>query len=278
MRDIQTELEQWDSDAPTYWEPNAGDILIGIVKGYSSQGSGESETLTIQEEETGLLVAVPLDSPDLVNLIKLQRPHTGERIGIKYLHPQTDNGASFVLMVDRAAQQPEANANQPAADSPQLPDLRDVIDPVDAVADSSELPDLRDVIDPLSSEEMEGTTDEERSFIENALLEEPAVPDPPAFQQPSMIYSDGMLREIIRRQDEHIAQQAENIRELEGILASAIPLLCSGSEPAPPAPTETEQSLPNDGFGRFRIAITIVSSMSLALAGYLAYVLLWART
>ena len=142
MRDIHAELEQWDYDAPTRWEPSPGDILIGVVKGCSSRGPENAvESVTVQEEETGLLVAVVLDSPDLVNLVKLQRPHAGERIGIKCTSSQADGGRYFVLMVDRSEPDAQPQCDQAPADEPGATEVYD------------------------EAEDVVGATDEERFFI-----------------------------------------------------------------------------------------------------------------
>lgn len=245
MRDIHAELEQWDYDAPTTWEPSSGDILIGVVKGCSSRGSENAvETLTVQEEETGLLVAVLLDAPDLANLIRLQRPHAGERIGIKCVSSRAKDPSRFILMVDR-----DQIGEQPL--------------PIPTGEDAPEAAELHD-------DDVEGATYEERSFIEQALHED----DPPNPEFASQ-EDDGALREIIRRQDEQIAQQARSITELESIITSAIPLLCNSA--GPEASAKADEPPANNGMSKFALAITFVSSLSLALACYIAYLLLSAH-
>jgi hypothetical protein len=248
LRDIHAELEQWDYDAPTAWEPLSGDILIGVVKGCASRGHQNAvESLTVQEEETGLLVAVLLDSPDLVNLVKLQRPHAGERIGIKCMSSQADGSRCFVLMVDRSEREAQPQCDQTPAEAPEAAEEYD------------------------ETENVAGATDEERSFIEQALLQDDFTSDPKLTSPPE---SDATLREIIRRQDEQIARQAENVRELERMLASAIPLIGNAPEPEAFVYPAVEESITDSGVSTFELAIVFMSSLSLALAGYLAYVLL----
>lgn len=239
MRDIHAELEQWDYDAPTRWEPSPGDILTGVVKGCSSRGPGNAlESVTVAEEETGLLVAVVLDSPHLADLVKLQRPHVGERIGIKCMSSQPDGGPHFVLMVDRTEPEAQPQCDQEPADEPEAAEVDD------------------------EAEDMEGATHEEREFIEQALLQDDFTSDPKPTFPPE---SDATLREIIQRQDDQIERQAQNVRELERILASAIPLIG----------TAGEESDTQSGVNRFALVTIFVSSFSLALAGYLAYVKAW---
>jgi hypothetical protein len=197
------------------------------------------ESIIVQEEDTGLLVAVMLDSPDLAKLVKLQRPRIEERIGIKCTSSHLDSGQHFVLMVDRSAPDQEIKCVQE-----------------DGCYDECE--------------DVTGATDEERFFIEQALQQDDCNPD----AKPTTILNiDSPLREIIDRQDEQIAQQTENVRELERIIASAIPLIGKVSETKAPICATAEESKTERWHSRIIFLLVFVSSLSMALAGYLAYVM-----
>ncbi len=240
MRDIYAELEQWNYDATTRWEPSTGDILIGVVKGCSPCGIGNTlESIIVQEEDTELLVAVMLESPDLNKLVKLQRPRINERIGIKCTSSQLEGGQHFVLMVDRSAPYQE----------------------IKCVQEEVCYDECEDVV---------GATDEERCFIEQALLQDDCNFDA---KSASVLNIDSHLREIIDRQDVQIAQQTVNVRELERIIASAIPLLGKSPETKVPVSTPTEESKTEHRYSRIFLFLVFLSSLSIALAGYLSYVM-----
>lgn len=204
----------------------------------------------MQEEETGLPIAVVLDSPDLAKIAKVQRPREGERIGIKCVSSPADGDPRFVLVLDRAKPEPQPKKAKPPKEEPEPIDVDD------------------------EAEESVGATEEERLFIEQALMEDDhAIP---AAAQTAPQNSDSALREIIDRQDEQMARQAEYIRELQGLLGMAIPLLRGSSEPEPLPCTAVEEPPTKTRVSPFAVAIFCISSLSLGLAGYLTYVLVLA--
>lgn len=215
MRDILTELENWDSNAPVDWNPSSGDILIGVVTGYTSGTSKlESARLSVKEEETGISVTVRLDNPRLANLIKLQRPHLGERIGIKCADSQ-----NYILMVDRLVEQTDQQS------SPVEQQFNDIPNEVE--------------------DDSFGATQEERSFIEQSLTGS-STPDTTEAQTAQPIGNESVLEQIIQMQKEQITRQSETISKLESLLATAIESLGSKTQSAisvASAPAISYQSL-----------------------------------
>lgn len=241
MRDIQAELEQWDYDAPTKWEPAEGNILVGRVIECSSDIRGQDDdVLIIQEEDTQLQVAVALDAPQLAKLVKLQRPHPGERVGIKRLSSSNTNEKQYILMVDRSA------VNPTRKDKPTEDDAYNL-------ADNST-----------------GATAEERSFIEQALMDSGFTVDT---QTPISMDSENTLREIIKRQDEHIARQMESVRELAHTLASTIPQIRPTAETETPRITSEIEPQTKGKIDKLALAMTFASSFLLVLTAFLFYIL-----
>jgi hypothetical protein len=212
LRSLRAELENWNYDAPTEWNPGPDDILVGEVKEYSSHdwNQGVVETLTVQEEETGSLVLVRLDSEQLANLIKLQRPRVGDRIGLKNVGMQSGSGDNhYVLMVDR---QPAAGSDSPEAQTSRS----------------------QQNVEVTEEDEDTAATLEERLFIEQELDKTPT----PTIQDASSLPgTESALREIINRQDQEIRRQAEMLDKLESMLATSIQYL--GEK----APSSTEFDL-----------------------------------
>jgi len=253
LRNIHAELENWDQNAPIEWKPSTGDILIGVVTGCPTRGPGLAvESVTIQQEQTDILVAVSLDSPHLANLFKLQRPHPGERIGIKCLEAHPDSNESrFVLMVDRAEVDGPADEYQP------LP------------LDESEDPDSAVM------------TEQERLFIEEALIDRSDdASDPPDNDPEPALESAYALRTIMRHQQEEIARQVESLRGLESMLAQAIPLIASAppaphlesAAPSGPTSVDSASAIPENAQGRKRrvnwmlLFLVFLTSCSLGVA------------
>lgn len=206
MRSLRAELENWNYDAPTQWNPGNGDILVGTVKSYSSCEASEGvfETLTVQEEDTGALALVRLDDPELANLVKLQRPRVGDRIGFKYAGKHSDKSDNhYVLMVDRQEDSSEPTLSDTLAKEIQPPE------------------------ETAGYDETTGATAEERLFIEQGL--DTSVPafdfDDTHSDVAGISGTESSFNEIIKRQDDEIHRQAEIIEKLEGMLSAAIPLI-----------------------------------------------------
>jgi hypothetical protein len=262
MRDLHAELEKWNEDALTEWDPGAGDILVGVVESQSQGDACGIDSITVKEEETGTPILVKIDSPQLACLLTLQRPNVGERIGLKYNGKKNETGEKrYVLMVDRE----------------HIPDVTEASECTASVSDEC-------------VDDFVGATAEERLFIEQSLEDQSA-----AFETCMVdevpVSSDLTLREIIRRQDEEILRQSGNIERLETMLASAIPLI---SNKVVPTNTETplqvtadqtsdvdnSQGVPDTGRrmpGWARFCLTTIALAASCGLGVAAHILLHIR-
>lgn len=158
------------------------------------------------------MVSLPLDNPHLANLIKLQRPHVGERIGIKYADSQ-----HYVLMLDRLAERADLQG------SPYEQQLHNT--QIEVQDDSY------------------GATEEERNFIEQALTENLAS-DTIETHIAESAGIESALRQIIQIQQEQITRQTDTISKLEELLASAIEKLGNKTQPIPPAAARPTANYP----------------------------------
>lgn len=102
MRDLRAELKDWTDGTPIEWQPSDGDILVGFLRERLTDASG-AECIVVEEERTGIPVALSLDSPMLRSLLEIHNPRGSERIGIKCIGLDADGTRRFVMVLDRWA-------------------------------------------------------------------------------------------------------------------------------------------------------------------------------
>src|SRR5215471_17069616 len=103
-RDLHTELATLPDEWPPAWKPVAGEILVGVVQRYAQGPTpyGWVHTVLVTEERTGDVWSLWLSSTVLLQQFQQQRPHPGERIGLKYQGKDPEKGYhKYRLVVDR---------------------------------------------------------------------------------------------------------------------------------------------------------------------------------
>lgn len=113
MRDLRTELEEFDGYPPS-WRFKEGDIVVGRILSYQQAQTnyGPGWVCVIEEEKLGRL-SIWLTSVVLVDCFRKLKPRIGERIGIRCLgrDPMKDYWR-FALKVDRPQAEPDFETMQ----------------------------------------------------------------------------------------------------------------------------------------------------------------------
>lgn len=159
MRDLRAELRDWKDTDPIRWQPDEGGILVGFLRDPlpADCDSLEGAQVTIEEERTGIAIAVDLNSPVLAGLFDLHHPRVRDRIGIKYTGTDASGVARFIMVIDR----------DPAPDAPADEDTegataeeRDYIEQM--MADTSP-PETSDTEPPPAVSQVPSATRQSRS-------------------------------------------------------------------------------------------------------------------
>ncbi|MBT9167445.1 MAG: hypothetical protein DDT19_00783 [Syntrophomonadaceae bacterium] len=114
MRNLRSELEEFNGEYAPSWKLEEGAIVVGRIKSYSQAltNYGEAWVCTIEEETQGPL-SIWLTSTVLIDQFKRLKPKVGERVGIKCLgkHPERKYWR-FIVRVDRPEQGPDFESIQ----------------------------------------------------------------------------------------------------------------------------------------------------------------------
>jgi len=103
LRNLRAELQSLDSYSLVRWNPGEGGIIVGLLRpsDLPSDDGRIGQLVHIEEERTGMIVEVSLETPHLAALYEMQSPQVGDRVGIRYLGLDTDGEERFALIVDR---------------------------------------------------------------------------------------------------------------------------------------------------------------------------------
>jgi len=202
MRDLRAELRTLDDDVTIEWKPVEGSLLVGFVREASCLESSEPEngTVTVEEERSGTLITVKLDSPQLAALFELHNPHSSDRIGIKCTGEDPNGIKRYVMVVDRDY----------------------------SCCASDEQTQTRGIPDDSSNTDIECTaaTPEEREFIEHMLDEASAFDDEDS-PEPIPLQLSG----TIQRQEEELDRQSKTLERLETFISQKVPNSVTAIDP-----------------------------------------------
>ncbi|HOP78928.1 MAG TPA: hypothetical protein PLZ21_00005 [Armatimonadota bacterium] len=104
QRDLRSELANDEPQWGKAWNPQHGEILVGILRSYTraSNNFGTCHVANVEDEQTGQIVSVWLSSTVLLDLFRQHHPKRGERLGIKYLGKHPEKGYRlYRLLLDR---------------------------------------------------------------------------------------------------------------------------------------------------------------------------------